>query len=111
MKRLFATFLLLLCPQFAWSQTQICYDVGGVHQAVWPDYWRPGHPQLYGFFTNSFCPTWGGRLPASATSDGVAKCYAQAPLGPINPYAESGYGHCRQASNYFTEECLSGEAC
>lgn len=110
MKSLFFLFFLLIFPITVHSQTQICYDAGKQHVALWEDYWKAGMYPGTGYWKDSLCPSWAGRLPGSATSNGKPACYVNAPISAINQmYA--GYGHCRQQENVLTQECLNAEAC
>jgi hypothetical protein len=103
---------LLLCVWGATpshGQTQICYVAGKNHVATWEDKWLPGMPQRDGFWTNSLCPNWAGKLPASASTTGKPQCYASLPVAPLNVF--SGFGKCRQQENVLTQECHSAEVC
>lgn len=106
----YVVFILMLMPTVSHGQTQICYDAGKNHQALWEDYWKPGMYPGTGYWKDSLCPSWAGRLPGSATNNGKPACYVNAPISAINQlYA--GYGHCRQQENVLTQECLNAEAC
>lgn len=102
--------LALFIPSFAFAQTQICYDVGKGHVALWEDFWQPGMYPGGGYYQSSLCPSWAGRLPGSATNNGRPACYVTAPIPAMNQ-TYTGYGYCRQQENVFTQECLNGEAC